>query len=80
MDIAALSMGLSQMKVAQQASLSVMKMAMDTAKTQATDLTQMLQVNTKIMEQSVAPHIGGNIDIKLQKNISYSYVVNPFFI
>lgn len=34
MDIAALSMGLSQMKVAQQASMSVMKMAMDTGQTQ----------------------------------------------
>ena len=29
MDIAALSMGLSQIKVAQEASISVMKMAMD---------------------------------------------------
>ena len=32
MDIAALSIGLSQMKVAQQASISVMKMAMDSVK------------------------------------------------
>jgi len=56
MDIAALSMGLSQMKIAQQASISAMKMAMDTAKVQTADLTKML-------EQSVNPHIGGNIDI-----------------
>jgi len=56
MDIAALSMGLGQMKVAQQASISVMKIAMDTAKVQTADLT-------KMMEQSVNPHIGGNIDI-----------------
>ena len=65
MDIAALSMGLSQMKVAQQASVSVMKMAMDSMKGQGADLTQMLEVNTKMMEQSVNPHVGGNIDIKL---------------
>jgi len=65
MDIAALSMGLSQMKVSQQASISVMKMAMDSAKGQVSDLTQMLEANTKMMEQSVSPHIGGNIDIKL---------------
>lgn len=65
MDIAALSMGLSQMKVSQQASVSVMKMAMDTAKGQMADLTQMMDANTRVMEQSVNPHIGANIDIKL---------------
>lgn len=65
MDIAGLSMGLSQMKVAQEANVSVMKMAMNTAKGQNMDLTKMLEVNTKIMEQSVNPHIGGNIDISL---------------
>jgi len=58
MDIAALSMGLSQMKVAQEASVSVLKMAMDTAKGQSLDLAKML-------EQSVNPHIGGNIDISI---------------
>lgn len=58
MDIAALSMGLSQMKIAQEASMSVMKMAMDTAKSQSSDLT-------KMMEQSVTPNVGKNIDIKL---------------
>ncbi|MDK2804615.1 MAG: hypothetical protein PWR23_1623 [Peptostreptococcaceae bacterium] len=65
MDIAALSIGLSQMKVAQQASISVMKMAMDSVKGQAVDMAKMLQANTKMMEQSVNPHIGGNIDISL---------------
>ncbi|MBP2027565.1 hypothetical protein J2Z35_001362 [Acetoanaerobium pronyense] len=65
MDIAALSMGLSQMKVSQQASVSVMKMAMDTAKGQMADLTQMMDTNTRVMEQSVNPHLGNTIDIKL---------------
>lgn len=65
MDIAALSINLSQMKVAQEASISVMKMAMDTGKTQMNDMVQMIEANTKIMEQSVTPHIGKNIDIKL---------------
>ncbi|MBW4827889.1 MAG: YjfB family protein [Clostridiaceae bacterium] len=65
MDIAGLSMGLSQMKVAQEASVSIMKMAMDTAKGQNVDLAKMLEVNTRIMEQSVNPNIGGNIDISL---------------
>lgn len=63
MDIPSLSMSLSQMKVAQQASVSVLKMAMDNMKGQNIDMAKMLEVNTKIMEQSVNPHIGGNIDI-----------------
>lgn len=65
MDIAALSTELSQMKLAQEASISVMKMAMDISKVQAVDLTQMLEANTKVMEQSITPHVGQNIDIKL---------------
>lgn len=65
MDIAALSIGLSQMKVAQQASISVMKLAVDSAKGQAVDMARMLEVNTRIMEQSINPHIGGSIDISL---------------
>lgn len=65
MDIAGLSMGLSQMKVAQEASVSIMKMAMDTVKGQNVDLAKMLEINTRIMEQSVNPNIGGNIDISL---------------
>ena len=65
MDIAALSMGLSQMKVAQQDSASVLKMAMDNMKGQGVDLTKMMEANTKIMEQSVNPYIGRNVDITL---------------
>ena len=63
MDIAALSMGLSQMKVAQQASISVMKMAMDTAKGQASDLASMLESSTtKVSDNSLTPHLGRKID------------------
>lgn len=58
MDIAALSMGLSQMQVAQEASVSVMKMALDTATSQTNDLT-------KMMEQATSPHLGASIDIRL---------------
>ena len=49
---------MSQMKVQQEASISVMKMAMDTTKQQTNEMV-------KIMEMSVNPHVGGNIDIKL---------------
>lgn len=65
MDIAALSIGFSQMKLAQEVSISVMKIAMDTSEAGVTDLLQVLDANTKIMEQSVNPHIGGSIDISL---------------
>lgn len=65
MDIAALSMGLSQMKVAQQASISVMKMAMDSGQTQMNDMVQMVQENTKMMERSVNPNLGKNLDISV---------------
>lgn len=65
MDIAALSMGLSQMKVSQQAGISVMKMAMDSAGQGTADLIQAMEVSTKTMEQSVAPYLGGNLDISL---------------
>ena len=58
MDIAAMSTVMSQMKVQQEASISVMKMAMDTAKQNTSDMV-------KTMEMSVSPHLGGNIDIKL---------------
>lgn len=57
MDIAALSMSLSNMKVAQEISTSVLKLAMDSSVEKIADLT-------KIMEQSVNPYIGANIDIK----------------
>lgn len=58
MDIAALSMGLSQMKISQEVGTSVLKMAMDTSEGQMADLT-------KMMETSVNPHIGGSLDISL---------------
>ena len=65
MDIAALSMGLSQMKLAQEVSTSVMKMAMETSSDQVVDLLQVMDGNVKAMQQSVTPHVGGNIDISL---------------
>ena len=57
MDIAALSMALSQINVRQEASVSVMKKSMDQAESTGESMVKML-------EQSVQPHIGGTIDIK----------------
>lgn len=65
MDIAAMSTMISQSSIQQQASLSVLKLSMDSAKVQAADLAEMLQQSTQAMEISVNPHLGGNIDIKL---------------
>ncbi len=54
MDIAALSMGMSQMQVAQQASVSVMKMAIDTGTEQMTEMVEMV-------ESSIGPSPDSNI-------------------
>lgn len=65
MDIAAISTMISQSNIQQQASISVLKLSMDCARTQAANLTQMISDSAKAMELPVAPHIGANIDIKL---------------
>lgn len=65
MDISGLSTSISQMKAAQQVSVSIMKLSMDTAKNSSSELIQMIQNNTKLLENSVTPHLGGSIDIKL---------------
>jgi len=66
MDIAALSMALSQASVRQEASVSLMKKTMDHAETNGNGMIKMLNDSSvKIMEQSVQPHMGGSIDLKL---------------
>ncbi len=65
MDIAALSMGLSQMKVAQQAGISVMKLAVDAAQGQTAELAKMLEAGFQAMEASVTSHLGANIDVSV---------------
>lgn len=57
MDIAAVSIGLKQVQLAQAAGTSILKKAMDNAQVQAQDLL-------KIMEQSVQPQLGNTVDIK----------------
>ncbi|QUI21460.1 YjfB family protein [Vallitalea pronyensis] len=63
MDIAALSTSLAQGKIMSQVSVSLAKMGMNLAKQQGQALQQL--VETSSMEQSITPHVGGNIDIKL---------------
>ena len=57
MDIAALSMALSQMNVRTEANVSIMKKTIDQAETNGQDVVKML-------EQSTQPHIGGKLDIR----------------
>lgn len=66
MDIAAMSMNLSQAKISEMAGISVMKMAMDTSKENANAMAEMLSSSSvQVMEKSVTPHLGNTIDIKL---------------
>lgn len=61
MDIAALSMALSQMNVGTQVSMGVTKLSMDTGKQTGQAMADML----KSMELSVNPNVGSNINVKL---------------
>ena len=61
MDIAALSMAMSQMNLGAQVSTGVTKLSMDTA----TESGQMMTDMLKSMERSVNPNVGSQIDIKL---------------
>lgn len=63
MDIALLSMVMSQSQVQEQASMSVLKQAMGTAEQQVGDLLETM--DTTAMQQAAQPYLGGNIDIKI---------------
>ena len=58
MDIAALSSGLSQIKLQQQVGLSVAKLAMNASKDQGNELVNLLNTG------SLNPELGNRIDIK----------------
>ncbi|MCA1295121.1 YjfB family protein [Paenibacillus sp. alder61] len=58
MDIGALSTALSQSSLKQAVGISVLKMAKEQTVTEG-------QALIKMMEQSVNPNLGGNIDIKV---------------
>ena len=61
-----MSMVLNQGKVQQQASLSIMKMAMGDVKQQGEALQQLMgPTNAAEIQHAAQPHLGGNIDLKL---------------
>lgn len=57
MDVAAMSIGLQSASLQQQVNISVQKIAMDT-------IDQNFEALRKVMEASVSPHLGSNIDMK----------------
>lgn len=66
MDVARLSMALSQGRASQQASIALLKKTMDMAEGNATDfINQMMDsVDVQALQHAAQPHLGGNIDIK----------------
>ena len=62
MDIAALSVGMSQNKLQQDLGISVMKMAMNQVSDQGDALAEMMS-DTKAMELAAQPDLGSNVDI-----------------
>ncbi len=64
MDIPAVSLALSQNNIQQQASLSVMKIAMGVATDQGNSVTAMANNTSKSMESSVRPYLGAVVDIQ----------------
>lgn len=63
MNVAALSVMLSQSQVKQQANLSVMKMAMNTAEQSTVNMTRMMSGDQGA--QQAATHIGQHLDIRV---------------
>ena len=65
MDIGLMSMMLSNVGVQQQASISVMKQAMDISEGNADFINKMLgSSDIQALQHVAQPHLGGNIDIK----------------
>ena len=66
MDIAGLSTNLSTINVVNDVQVAVLRQSLDTLETSGDSLT-------KMMEASVNPELGQNIDIRIEQNISYSF-------
>ncbi|RKD76530.1 putative motility protein YjfB-like [Sinobaca qinghaiensis] len=65
MDIAALSMAMSQGEVKQQASVSMMKKVMGQAGEQSEALKKLIEsADVQKIKQAAQPHLGGSIDFK----------------
>lgn len=65
MDIAGMSTGRSMAQVYQQVDVSLMKKVMNMAEQKNEMMMKMLETNTKMLEMSVSPHVGGNFDLRV---------------
>lgn len=63
MDIAAMSTTLAQTQLGRKVGIAVLDKAMESNKTLADNLVQM--IDTAAMERSVNPAVGGNFDIRV---------------
>lgn len=63
MDIAAVSMALSQVQLGTQVGTAVLDKAMETNEELGAGLVEM--INSAQMELSVNPHLGGNFDVRI---------------
>jgi len=64
MDIASVSMALSQNNLQQQAGISVMKMSMGATAQQGNTIAEMASDTPKVTESSVRPYLGAIVDIQ----------------
>lgn len=62
MDIAAMSIGLSQAKVAQQVNLSVMKMAMNSEENKMVEMVKIIDSSNS--SKTVNPDLGKYLDVR----------------
>ncbi|WP_017726260.1 YjfB family protein [Halalkalibacterium ligniniphilum] len=66
MDIALLSMALSQSNVQQQASVALMKKTLGQAEQQGNALQKLMSsADAQSIQHAAQPHLGGTIDLKL---------------
>lgn len=63
MDIAEVSMALSQMNTMSSVGTAVLSQSLDMSKTVGNEIVKMIDASA--MERSVNPAVGGNIDIRL---------------
>lgn len=63
MDIAALSTAMAQEELGTKIGIAVLDKSMETAESAGAQIVQM--IDSAAMQRSVAPHLGGNIDISV---------------
>lgn len=65
MDIAGVSMAISQINLGQKIDFEVLNLTKDVAEVQTASLIEMMEISTNMMELSVNSYLGGSVDIML---------------